>query len=102
MLKLHGAALSNYYNMVKTALLEEGIEFEEVLTPPSQDPAYLAKSPLGKIPCLETEHGFLTETNAILEYLEETTPNPTLLPSGAAMFTGFVSRIATCASADSE
>lgn len=81
MLRLHGAPLSNYYNMVKTALLEKGIEFEEVLTPPSQDPEYLARSPMGKIPCLETERGFLSETNAILEYLEEVAPTPALLPS---------------------
>ncbi len=81
MLKLHGAPLSNYYNMVKTALLEEGVEFEEVLTPPSQDPEYLAKSPMGKIPCLETDGRFLSETNAILEYIEETTQEPKLLPA---------------------
>lgn len=81
MLKLHGAALSNYYNMAKTALLEKGIAFEEVLTPPSQEPTYLARSPMGKIPCLETERGFLSETNAILEYLEETQPEPALLPA---------------------
>lgn len=80
MLKLHGAALSNYYNMVKTALLEEGIEFEEVLAPPSQDAAYLARSPMGKIPCLEVDGNFLSETDAILEYIQETAPEPKLLP----------------------
>ena len=81
MLKLHGAALSNYYNMTKTALLEKGLDFEEVLALPSQDPEYLAKSPMGKIPCLETDNGFLVETNAILDYLEEIAPEPRLLPS---------------------
>ncbi len=81
MLKLHGAPLSNYYNIVKTALLEEGVEFEEVLTPPSQDPEYLARSPMGKIPCLETDGRFLSETRAILEYIAETTPEPKLLPA---------------------
>jgi len=81
MIKLHGAALSNYYNMVKTALLEKGIEFEEVMAPPSQEPDYLAKSPMGKIPCLEVDGRFLSETNAILDYLDETQPEPSLLPS---------------------
>ena len=30
MLKLYGFAVSNYYNMVKLALLEKGVPFEEV------------------------------------------------------------------------
>ena len=47
MIKLYGAPLSNYYNMVKVALLEKGLAFEEVLTPPSQDAGYLAKRPMG-------------------------------------------------------
>jgi glutathione S-transferase len=81
MLKLHGAPLSNYYNMVKTALLEKQVAFEEVFSPPSQDAAYLARSPMGKIPCLETADGFLTETRAILDYLEEAHPKPALLPA---------------------
>ena len=81
MLKLHGAPLSNYYNMAKTALLEKGVEFEEVLTPPSQEADYLAKSTMGKIPCLETDHGFLAETDAILDYLEEIETDTPLLPA---------------------
>ena len=80
MLKLYGAPLSNYYNMVKTALLEKGVPFEEVFTPPSQEPDYLGKSTMGKIPCLETEDGFLAETSAILDYLEERFPEHALLP----------------------
>ena len=81
MIKLHGAPLSNYYNTVKTAMLEKNIPFEAVFSPPSQDPAYLAKSPMGKIPCIETEAGFLSETHAILDYLEELQPTPALLPA---------------------
>lgn len=81
MIKLHGVPLSNYYNMVKTALLEKGIQFEDVMTPPSQEDEYLAKSPMGRIPYIETDGGFLTESIPILEYLEETHPEPALLPS---------------------
>jgi len=80
MLKLYGAPLSNYYNMVKCALLEKGIAYEAVLAPPSQESDYLAKSAMGKIPCIETDEGFIAETRAILEYLEDTTPTPALLP----------------------
>lgn len=58
MLKLHGFAVSNYYNMVKLALLEKGLPFEEVLFVPNQTQQALAISPRGKVPVLETEHGF--------------------------------------------
>jgi glutathione S-transferase len=80
MIKFYGLALSNYSNMVKTALLEKGIPFEEIEMRPSKDQNYLAKSPMGKIPCIETEQGFLTETHPILDYLEEISPTSTLLP----------------------
>ena len=30
MLKLYGFCVSNYYNMVKLALLEKGLPFEEI------------------------------------------------------------------------
>jgi glutathione S-transferase len=83
MIKLYGAPLSNYHNMVKCALLEKGIAFEEVLTRPSQESDYLSRSPMGKIPCLQTEQGFLTETHAILDYLEDMQPSPALLPADA-------------------
>ena len=80
MLKLYGAPLSNYYNMVKCALLEKGLPFDAVFAPPAQTPDYLGKSPMGKIPCIETAQGFLSETHAILDYLEDVAPSPALLP----------------------
>ncbi len=80
MIKLYGAPLSNYYNMVKTALIEKGIEYEAVMQPPSQEDDYRAKSAMGKIPCIESERGFLAETSAILDHLEEIRPEPALLP----------------------
>ncbi|TWI57518.1 glutathione S-transferase [Pseudomonas duriflava] len=81
MLKLHGFPVSNYFNMVKLALLEKGIAFETVTTYPSQDEAFLTISPRGKVPCLETEHGFISETSVILEYIEDTYPEHPLLPA---------------------
>ncbi|MBV1915240.1 MAG: glutathione S-transferase family protein [Pseudomonadales bacterium] len=81
MLKLHGFAISNYYNIVKHAMIIKGLEFEEVFAPPSQESEMLAKSPMGKIPFLETENGILTEANVILEYLEETYPEVPLYPA---------------------
>lgn len=81
MIKLHGAVLSNYYNMVKTALLEKQMPFEVVMARPSQEAPYLAMSPMGKIPCIQTDAGYLAETHAILDYLEDLQPSPALLPA---------------------
>jgi glutathione S-transferase len=80
MLKLYGFPSSNYVNMVQLALLEKGVPFEFVLTHPNQSPEFLAKSPRGKVPYLETPHGYLNETSALLEYIEETTDGVPLLP----------------------
>ncbi|MFD1558142.1 glutathione S-transferase family protein [Paraburkholderia silviterrae] len=75
MIKLHGFALSNYYNKVKFVLLEYGIPFEEVEEKPNQSPEFLAHSPLGKVPYLETEHGDLCESQTIVEYLAARFPD---------------------------
>ena len=83
MLKLYGFTLSNYFNMVKMALIEKNIEFEFVETQSSQDPGYLAKSPMGKVPCIETDQGFLSETSVIFDYLDELGDGPSLMPQDA-------------------
>ncbi len=49
MIKLYGFAVSNYYNMVKLALLEKGVPFEEVPFFAGQTPQALAISPRGKV-----------------------------------------------------
>lgn len=81
MFKLYGFPVSDYYNMVKAALLEKGFQFEEVMVRPGADPDFLAKSPMGKIPCLEVAEGFITETNVILEFIEDVSSDLPLLPA---------------------
>jgi glutathione S-transferase len=81
MLKLYGFSVSNYYNMVKLALLEKGLPFEEVPFYAGQSPEALAISPRGKVPVLGVEQGFVNETSVILEYIEQTQSGPALLPS---------------------
>lgn len=83
MLKLHGFAVSNYFNMVRRALEAKGLEYEVVQRFPSQDADWLELSPLGKVPCLETERGSLSETIVILEYLDEAYPEHPLIPGDA-------------------
>ncbi|WP_180698027.1 glutathione S-transferase family protein [Pseudomonas crudilactis] len=81
MFKLYGFSVSNYYNMVKLALLEKGLPFEEVTFYPTQTPESLAISPRGKVPVLGVDAGFINETAIILEYLEQTEKGTPLLPS---------------------
>lgn len=81
MLKLHGFCASNYVNMVKFALLEKGADHQFVIQYPDQNADTLAISPMGKMPVLETEHGMLTETRVILEYIDQVADGPTLFPA---------------------
>lgn len=83
MITLYGIAISNYYNKVKFALLEKNIAFVEEALPPGQSDAVLKRSPLGKIPFIKTPEGYLSESQAILEYLEETFPAKPLYPGDA-------------------
>ena len=81
MLVLCGSSISNYYNKVKLALLEKGVDFsEEYVATGGSDEAVLGASPLAKIPFLRTDAGPLSESQAILEYLEAAWPEPPLLP----------------------
>lgn len=80
MLTLYGFDVSNYFNMIKLALAIKGIEYKAVTLYPNQSTEYLSKSPMGKVPALETEQGVLTETNVILEYLDDAYPGTPLYP----------------------
>ena len=82
-LRLHGHAVSNYFDAAHAALMEKNVRFELVETPVAQTPEFLVMNPMGKIPILETPNGFIAETIAILEYLEDTVPEPALYPQDA-------------------
>jgi glutathione S-transferase len=82
-LRLHGYGVSNYFNIAYAALLEKALPFELVEARASQDAAFLQISPMGKIPVLQTPYGWLAETVAILDYLEDAHPEPALRPADA-------------------
>ena len=71
MITLYGVPISNYFNKVKLALLHKGLAFDEVMCPPSQDDEMLAVSPMGKIPYIKVDENYITESTAIIEYLEQ-------------------------------
>jgi len=80
-LTLCGFAFSNYYNKVKLALLEKALPFNEEYVFPSDDPAFWAASPRGKIPFVRVGERTLCESQAIVEYLEDVYPTVPLYPS---------------------
>ena len=81
MVTLCGFGVSNYYNKLKLILLEKDIPFQEKTIYPWQRDLFWQSSPIGKIPFVETEHGDLSESQVILEYLEEKYPAKPLYPA---------------------
>ena len=66
MIKLYGLRMSNYYSLTKAVLIEKGLDFEEIKAPPSQKDDYLARSPMGKMPSVEIDGTFISESLAIV------------------------------------
>jgi glutathione S-transferase len=81
-LKLCGFAVSNYYNKLKIQLLEKNVTFEEELVWVNPvEPATLKRSPMGKVPFLDTPNGTITESVVCAEYIEQMYPQHPLLPA---------------------
>ena len=70
---------------VRIALNLKGLSYESIpvnlLKGEQAAPAYLAVNPQARVPALETEDTLLLQSPAILEWLEETHPEPPLLPA---------------------
>ena len=82
MLTLCGFPVSNYYNKVKLALLEKGVAFtEETVMTKSTDTNVLNASPLAKIPFIRTPQGGISESQVIMDYLEDAYPQVSLMPA---------------------
>jgi len=88
---LHGYWRSGAAYRVRIALALKGLSYEQqghdLRTGAQKAPDYVALNPQGMVPALEapTESGVavITQSPAILEWLEETHPAPALLPSDA-------------------
>ena len=86
MIKIHGLKISNYSCIVRFALLEKGIDHEWIDTFPyttSGDKAVLEKSTFGAVPILEYENQFISETFAILSFLEKKFPEKKMISDDA-------------------
>jgi maleylacetoacetate isomerase len=85
---LHGYFRSSAAFRVRIALGLKGIapehRFVHLLKAGQRDPAFRAKNPQALVPVLEDGPAVLTQSLAIIEYLEETHPEPPLLPAHPA------------------
>jgi maleylpyruvate isomerase len=85
---LHDYWRSSAAFRVRIALALKGIEpgrrYVHLRKGEQRAPAYLAKNPQALVPMLEDGALALTQSLAIIEYLEETHPGPPLLPAGPA------------------
>jgi glutathione S-transferase len=69
--------LCPYVQRAVIALTEKAVPFERVFIDLADKPDwFLAISPLGKVPLLRVDDDVIFESAVILEYLEETQPNP--------------------------
>jgi maleylpyruvate isomerase len=85
---LHDYFRSSAAYRVRIALNLKGLQaerrFVHLRRGEQRAPAFLALNPQGFVPMLEDAGERITQSLAIIEYLEETHPLPPLLPSGAA------------------
>ena len=90
MIKLYSYFRSSACYRVRIALHYKGLPFQTIPVPllknggEQKKPDYLSLNPQGLVPYLiDGEHG-ISQSLAILEYLEQMHPEPALLPAGAA------------------
>lgn len=87
-LQLHNFFRSSTSTRLRAALNLKGLDYDYVpyvlRDGETRTPGYLAKNPQGLVPTLEVGEGkYLTQSLAIIEWLEETYPEPALLPNNA-------------------
>ena len=87
---LFGSTLSPYVRKVAAYMREKGLEFELQPTGfPNHSPEFCAASPFKKMPALQDADYCLSDSSAIIHYLEAKHPTPELIPSepSGAIFT---------------
>jgi maleylacetoacetate isomerase/maleylpyruvate isomerase len=86
-LKLYTYFRSSAAFRVRAALNLKGLAYEPAFVHLAKGehlgPAYRAVNPQGLLPALQTDGALLAQSIAIMEYLEETHPQPPLLPRDA-------------------
>ena len=80
-MKLYTLHRNSAGERVRIALNLKGINYEYVSYAALGREAYRRINPQGLLPTLEVDGRLITQSPAILQYLEETYPEPALLPA---------------------
>ena len=82
---LYDHPLSSYCQKVKIAMREKGVPFEAVLPDAfgtgQRDVRFAAANPRGEVPALLVDGNTIFDSTIIMEFLEDSWPQPALLPS---------------------
>ena len=82
---LYGFDGSTYVRTVRMVLADKGIDYDQVpvnvLAGEPRRPEHLARHPFGKVPVMDIDGLRIRETDAIVRYLEDTHPQPPLMPA---------------------
>ncbi len=84
MIRFYATPLSSYSAKVRIALMFKNVAFEELLPPGGYRSAeWKVMVPAGTVPAIWVDGVMLAESEAIIEYLEDTYPQPPLVPGNA-------------------
>ena len=84
-MKLYGVSLSPYVRKVLIFAAEKGIELElKPVALGQPDPEFRAVSPFGKMPGFADGEFKISDSTAIVTYLEAKCPEPALFPADPA------------------
>ena len=84
MLRLYHVPLSPFCRKVRLVLAEKKMDVELIEERYwEQSTEFLRRNPAGKVPILRHEGALLTESTPICEYIEESNPEPSLIPKDA-------------------
>lgn len=82
---LYGFDGSTYVRTVRIVMRLKGIDYDQVpvnvLAGEPRQPEHLARHPFGKVPVLDIDGVRIRETDAICRYLDETRPEPPVMPA---------------------
>lgn len=85
---IYGTPFSTYVRSARMALREKGADYRHVdvsvLGGEHKQPEHLARNPFGTVPAFEHDGVKLYETSAIIRYVDQVFPGPSLTPDDPA------------------
>jgi glutathione S-transferase len=74
---IYGSSMSPFVRKVMVFAIEKGVSLE---VKPTQDPGFVEASPFGKMPAFRDDDFAISDSTAIITYLDAIKPEPNLIP----------------------